>query len=79
MFKNLRILFCILSVACAAVTVFVFIYATYWGFLPLAGACIFAGLMYLFKNKQEAEESKKNPPPPSGDFITGKINDEDKD
>lgn len=73
MYKNLRILFCILAVLCAAVTVFIFVYFLWWGFLPLGGACGFAALMYLFKNKQEREEAKKNPPPPTGDFIAGKI------
>lgn len=73
MYKNLRILFCILAVACAAVTVFIFVYFTFWGFIPLVGACAFAGLMLLFKRKQESEEEKLNPPPPTGDFITGKV------
>lgn len=73
MYKNLRIIFCILAAACAAVTIFIFVYFTLWGFIPLGGACIFALLMVLFKRKQESEELKKNPPPPTGDFITGKV------
>lgn len=73
MYKALRILFCILAVACAAVTVFIFVYFTYWGFVPLGGAFAFAGLMFLFKNKQERQELEDNPPPAEGDFITGKV------
>ncbi|MDE7082168.1 MAG: hypothetical protein K2O89_00495 [Clostridia bacterium] len=78
MFKNLRILFCILSVACVAVTIFIFVYFLWWGFLPLAGACGFAALMFLCKRMQESEELKKNPPPPAGDFITGKAENKEK-
>jgi len=73
MYKNLRILFCILSVACVAVTIFIFVYFLWWGFLPLAGACVFGTLMVICKRAQEREEEKKNPPPPTGDFITGKV------
>jgi len=73
MYKNLRILFCILSVACVAVTIFIFVYFLWWGFLPLVGACVFGTLMVICKRAQEREEEKKNPPPPTGDFITGKI------
>lgn len=37
------------------------------------GGIAFAALMFLFKNKQEAEERKANPPAPEGDFITGRV------
>ena len=30
-------------------------------------------LTLLFKRKQEEKELKENPPPPVGDFITGKV------
>ena len=73
MYKTLRIVFCILAVACAAVTVFIFIYFKLWGLIPLGGACLFAALMVFFKRKQEQLELKQNPPPPEGDFITGKV------
>lgn len=73
MYKALRILFCILAVACAAVTVFIFVYFRIWGLVPLGGACAFAALMFFFKRKQEQRELKENPPPPEGDFITGKV------
>ena len=80
MFKNLRILFCILSVACVAVTVFIFVYYLWWGFIPLGGAIIFGGLMFIFKNKQESDEKTATPSTPTGDFITGKAeNKEDKE
>lgn len=72
MYKNLRILFCILAVICAAVCVLIFIFFNLWGLVPLGGACVFAALMFLCKRLQENEELKKNPPPMAGDFITGK-------
>ena len=72
MFKILRIIFCLLAVACAAITVFIFIYFQMWGLIPLVAACIFAVLMFICKNMQEREETKNNPPPAQGDFITGK-------
>lgn len=72
MYKSLRILFCILAVICAAVCVFIFIFFNLWGLLPLGAGCVFAALMFWFKRLQENEELKKNPPPPAGDFITGK-------
>ncbi len=75
MYKILRILFCILAVAMAAAAVFVFIYAGWlWGGLVVLLAFVFGALMVTFKQLQEKEELKKNPPPPKGDFITGKIN-----
>lgn len=71
MYKVLRILFCAVAVAGTACTVFIFIYFGIWGLLPLAVACVSAALMFLFRNKQEAEE-KKQSPSEQGDFITGK-------
>lgn len=73
MYKTLRILFCILACVCAAVTIFIFVYFDMWGFVPLAAGVVFAALMFYCKNAQGREELKKNPPPPSGDFITGKV------
>lgn len=73
MYKILRILFCLSAVACAAVTIFIFIYFSWWGMLPLGGACGFAALMFICKNAQEREERKANPLAPEGDFITGKV------
>lgn len=77
MYRIFRIISCVLAAAGAAATVFVFIYCDWWGFLALGLTLAFAGLMLLFKNLQEREELKKNPPPPVGDFITGKVRDED--
>ena len=79
MYKNLRILFCILSVACVAVTILIFANYLWWGFVPLGGALVFAGLMFLFKGMQERADKAANPPPPSGDFITGKVENKDED
>ena len=76
MFKILRIVFCILAVAAAAVTVMIFIFFNLWGLLPLGLCIVFAFAMFLCKNAQEREELKKNPPASVGDFITGKVSDE---
>ena len=74
MYKALRIIFCILTVALAAAAVFVFIYAGWlWGGLVILFAFVFGALMVTFKQLQEKEERKKNPPPPQGDFIFGKV------
>ena len=72
MYRNLRIVFCLLAVACAAVTVFIFIYFGLWGLLPLGMGIAFAALMFVCKRAQENDERKLNPPPAQGDFITGK-------
>lgn len=77
MYKNLRILFCILAVACAAATVFIFVFFNLWGFLPLELGIAFAALMFVCKRAQENEEAGLNPPPAKGDFITGKTSDKD--
>ena len=77
MFKNLRIIFCILSVACVAATIFIFVYYLWWGFVPLGGALAFAGLMFLFKGMQERTDKVATPPTPEGDFITGKVKPKD--
>ena len=74
LYKVLRIAFCVLTVALAAAMIFVFIYAGWlWGILTLAVAFVCGALMVTFKMLQEKEEMKKNPPPPQGDFIFGKI------
>ena len=74
MYKILRILFCILAVAAAAAAIFIFIYAgTLWGVLIVILAFVFGALMVTFKGLQEKEERKNNPPPPQGDYIFGKI------
>ena len=79
MYKILRIIFCILTVILAAGMIFVFIYAGWkWGVLTLAAAFVFGALMVTFKQLQEKEERKKNPPPPQGDFIFGKVTEENK-
>ena len=80
MYKILRILFCILTVALAAAAVFVFIYGGWlWGGLVILLAFVFGALMVTFKQLQEKEEKKKNPPPPQGDFIFGKVEKETDD
>lgn len=79
MYKILRILFCILAVAAAAAAIFVFIYAGWlWGLLVVMAAFVFGALMVTFKQLQEKEERKKNPPPPQGDFITGRVDKNEK-
>ena len=79
MYKIFRIIFCILAVLCAAVTIFIFTYFGWFGAIPLGGALVFGGLMILFKNLQEKKELKENPPTPAGDFITGPVKTEVKD
>lgn len=74
MYKILRIAFCVLTVALAAAAIFIFVYLGWlWGALSLLFAFVFGALMVIFKQLQEKQELKKNPPPPEGDFITGKI------
>ena len=73
LYKVLRIAFCILSVAAAAVAVPVFIFLDLWGLVPVGIAAAGDVLMMVFKNAQEREERKLNPPPPEGDFIRGKV------
>ena len=74
-YKVLRIVFCALTVALAAVAIFVFVYAPSicWGVATVTLAFVFGALMVTFKGLQEKEEKKKNPPPPQGDFIFGKV------
>ena len=81
MYKILRIIFCILTVALAAAAIFVFIYAPsiWWGVATVVLAFVFGALMVTFKGLQEQQEKKKNPPPPQGDFIFGKVDDSEKE
>lgn len=79
MYKILRIVFCLLAVAAAAVTVMIFIFFDLWGLIPLGLCIVFAAAMFICRNAQVSEELKKNPPAPVGDFITGKVaSDDDK-
>lgn len=73
MYKVLRIVFCILATTAAAVAVPVFIWYEIWGLAPVGACIVFTVLMMVFKNLQEKEELRKNPPEPKGDFITGKV------
>ena len=75
MYKVLRVVFCLLAVAAAAVTVMIFIFFDLWGLLPLGLCILFAFAMFLCRSAQMREELKKNPPAPTGDFITGKVKD----
>ncbi|MGN0818668.1 MAG: hypothetical protein ACI4L9_06835 [Candidatus Coproplasma sp.] len=79
-YQTLRIICCIIAAIILAATVFIFVYlGTIWGIISLAAAGIFAVLTFLFKAKQESEESKDAPK--RGDFITGAVetpNDENK-
>ena len=77
MYKILRIVFCVLTVAIAAVAVFIFAYLGWlWGFFAVLVAGVCGALMVTFKMLQEKKERKENPPPPQGDFITGKVESE---
>ncbi len=80
MYKILRILFCIIAALLAATAVFVFIYAgTLWGIAVVILAFVSGALMVTFKQLQEKQERKENPPPPQGDFIFGKAEDNGND
>lgn len=80
MFKYLRITSCIIAVLFAAAAIFVFVYAGMaWGFICVAAAALFFALTVLFKRLQEKKDLKDNPPPPEGDFITGRVKSDDGD
>lgn len=67
-------IFCILSVLAVAAAVFMFVYLGWlWGLVTVIAAAGFFGLCRLFRNLQQKEEFKTNPPPQEGDFITGKV------
>lgn len=74
MYKILRIICCVVCAVILAAVIFIFVYAGWlWGIISLIVAAAFFGLTLLFKNLQEKEELKLNPPPPVGDFITGPV------
>lgn len=73
MYKNLRIIFCVLAVLFAAACIFIFVYFSYWGFICVALAAVCGFLMVYCKRKQEKEEGGLNPSAPEGDFITGRV------
>ena len=77
MLKTLRIVFCILAVAAAAVAVMIFIFFDLWGLVPVGLCIVFAAAMFICKGAQEKQELKQNPHDPEGDFITGKVKKED--
>lgn len=80
MYKILRIICCILAAAAAGAAALVFIYAgTLWGVAAVVSAAVFGALTVTFKQLQENEERKKNPPPSRGDFIYGKVEEENED
>ncbi|MCD8285779.1 MAG: hypothetical protein LUD50_00940, partial [Clostridia bacterium] len=69
----LRIVFTLLAVASAACCIFIFIYFSWWGFIPLAGVLIFGGLMYYFSRKDKSDEQVERLENRDGDFITGPV------
>ncbi len=69
----LRIIFTLLAVACAATCIFIFIYYSWWGFIPLAGVVVFGGLMYFFSNRDKKDEEVEVQQNRKGDFITGPV------
>jgi uncharacterized protein YneF (UPF0154 family) len=74
MYKILRIICSIIAALCLAGCVFVFVYlGLLWGLICLIAAGLLFCLTLFFKNKQEEQEAKDNPPPPVGDFITGRV------
>ena len=78
MYKILRISCCVIAALIIAAAIFIFVYLGWvWGLVAVAAAAAFGGLTFLFKNLQLKEEYKNNPPPPEGDFITGKVSDKE--
>ena len=78
MYKTLRIIFCILAVLIAAAAIFIFVYLGWQcGLVAVLRVAFCEALMVTFKILQEKQERKKNPPPPQGDFITGKVDKND--
>ncbi len=78
MYKVLRIIFCVIAAALAAACIFIFVYAGWlWGLVALSAAFVCGALMVLFRQLQNKKERRENPPPPQGDFITGKVNKND--
>lgn len=74
MYKIFRIASSIIAALCAAAAVFVFVFlGMAWGFICVAGAIVLFLLTLTFKRLQERQELKDNPPPPEGDFITGRV------
>lgn len=74
MYKIFRIASSIIAALCAAAAVFIFVFlGMAWGFICVAGAIVFFLLTLTFKRLQERQELKDNPPPPEGDFITGRV------
>ena len=74
MYKIFRIASSIIAALSAAVTVYVFgVLGLAWAFRCVGGAVVFFLLTHTFKRLQERQELKDNPPPPEGDFITGRV------
>lgn len=77
MYRVLRIIFCVAAALISAAAVFVFVFAGWvWGLCAVLGAAVCAALMATFKKLQEKKEAAENPPPPQGDYITGRIDKE---
>ena len=80
MFKVFRIIFSILAAGAAAAAIFVFVLVGWsWGLITVGLCLLFAALMFLFRNLQTRKELRDNPPPPVGDFITGKVDNDEKE
>lgn len=76
MYKILRIICGVISALLVAACIFIFVYlGMLWGIICVVAAAAFFGLCVFFKNLQEKEERKLNPPSPVGDFITGRVDD----
>ncbi len=73
-YKIMMIVCCVICALILAALVFIFIFfGNVWGLASLGAEAVFFCLMIIFKKLQENEELKRNPPPPVGDFITGKV------
>lgn len=75
----LRIVFSLAAAALLAAAIFVFVYAGWeWGLVCVFATLLCAGLMIFFRNKHRALDPEERQAP-RGDFITGKVPDDDGD
>ncbi len=64
----------VIAVAGVLATFFIFVYLPlYAGFIALVVTLGFVALTFYFRYLVRKEDEKENPPPPVGDYITGRV------